>query len=213
MWAFFIALALFYLYSIRISFSFYCAASVLSPSYSFLCSVFLYAFIISLCPWIYKSLFIWESKVLFNLFIFCFCIILNSLCLSPFFPPSITWFSLLHIFENWSTSLFQNSWFSVLSPTTYVASSSNNWLNVLLPPANRMYVGFFQNCEILKFNFKQGSNNYNTYIGVDTSAKILKPSTDMYPVLYLSAQWKKRVGWRFGWRKAKEKTTESVQVK
>lgn len=52
--------------------------------------------------------------------------------------------------------------------------------------------GYFQNCEILKFHFNQCSDNYNTYIGVGAQAKILKPSTDMYPVLHLSDQWKKK---------------------
>lgn len=34
---------------------------------------------------------------------------------------------------------------------------------------------FFQNC-----------GYWNTYIGVDASARVLKPSAGMYPVLYLS---------------------------
>lgn len=48
--------------------------------------------------------------------------------------------------------------------------------------------GYFQNGEILKFHFKQGLDNYNTYIGVGAPAEILKPSTDIYSVPYLSDQ-------------------------
>lgn len=136
---FFIALAPSYLCSIHISFSFYCAGSLLFPSHSF-CSVFLYAFIISQCPCISQSLFIWVKKSYFQSFYFL--VLHNSQfpLLVSFFPPSITWFSPFHIFATWSSSLFQNSWFSVLPPTTYIASSSNNWFFCLLPME---CVGFF----------------------------------------------------------------------
>lgn len=94
---FFIALAPSYLCSIHISFSFYCAGSLLFPSHSF-CSVFLYAFIISHCPCISQSLFIWVKKSYFQSFYFL--VLHNSQ-----FPLLVSFFPLVLLDSPHFTSL------------------------------------------------------------------------------------------------------------
>lgn len=162
MWAFFIALAASYLYSIRISFSFYCAASVLSLSYSFLYSVFLYAFIISLCPWISKSLFIWGKKSPFQPFYF---LVLHH----SQFPLLASFFCLVLLdslhFTSWQIEVLPFSripgFLCFLQQLMLLLLLITNWMLFCLPPMECMWI-FFQNYEY-----------QNTYIGVGTSAKIL----------------------------------------
>lgn len=83
-----------------------------------LCSIFLHVFTISHCPCISQLLFNQGRKVLFS-HIFGFSIILTSLRSPPLFLGNI-WFSPLCLSAVWSSSLFQNSWFSALPPTSYL---------------------------------------------------------------------------------------------
>lgn len=146
---FFIAFSPSYLYSIHILFPFSCSATILFPIHSLLCSVFLYAFIISPCPCISKILFTWGEEKFFLAFFSWLSIIFNSLRLSPFFL-SIIWFFPFPLSAVQSSSLFQNFWFSVLPLTTYFAAASIHWLHVLLPLSNEMF-GFFQTSMSLYF--------------------------------------------------------------
>jgi len=50
-------------------------------------------------------------------------------------------------------------------------------------------------------------------IKLGAPAKIPKKNTSMCPVFYWSGQWKATGSCRFWWRKAKERITDSVQVK